>query len=69
MVVLSLASRRPAPHNDPFIRLREPWAGVSSDKGGRRPPVPLLGELGRGGGELYLSWTQDHATWRPQGAS
>ena len=43
MLVLSLASGRPAPHNDPFIRLREPWARVSSDKGGRRAPVPLLG--------------------------
>lgn len=45
MLVLSLASGRPAPHNDPFIRLREPWARVSSDKGGRRAPVPLLGSL------------------------
>lgn len=40
--VLSLASGRPAPHNDPFIRLREPWAGVSSDKGGLPPPIPLV---------------------------
>lgn len=65
MVVLSLASGRPTPHNDPFIRLREPWAGISSDKGGRRPPVPLLGEWGGG---AYLSRTQGHAKWRPQGS-
>lgn len=48
-VVLSLASGRPAPHNDPFIRLREPWAGVSSDKGGRPASCPLAGVVGRGG--------------------
>lgn len=64
MVVLSLASGRPAPHNDPFIMLREPWARVSSDKGGRRAPVPLLGSWG--GAEPYLSRTQGPATWRPQ---
>ena len=53
MLVLSLASGRPAPHNDPFIRLREPWARVSSDKGGRWAPVPLLGGGGvEGSGAL-----------------
>lgn len=66
MLVLSLASGRPAPHNDPFIRLREPWARVSSDKGGRRAPVPLLGGGVWGGAEPYLSRTQGLATWRPQ---
>lgn len=44
-VVLSLASGRPAPHNDPFIGRREPCAGVSSDKGGR-PACPLAGGVG-----------------------
>lgn len=47
-VVLSLASGRPAPHNDPFIRLREPWAGVSSDKGGRPASCPLARGVGGG---------------------
>lgn len=65
-VVLSLASGRPAPHNDPFIRLREPWAGVSSDKGGRPAFCPLAG--GVGGPEPYLSRTQGHRNWRPQGS-
>lgn len=66
-VVLSLASGRPAPHNDPFIRLREPWAGVSSDKGGRPASYPLAGVVGRGA-EPYLSWTQGHEKWRLQGS-
>lgn len=47
-VFLSLASGRPAPHNDPFIRLSEPRPGVSSDKGGRPASCPLLEEWGGG---------------------
>lgn len=47
--VLSLASGRPAPHNDPFIRLREPWVEVSSDKRELPAPCPLLGESEGGG--------------------
>lgn len=66
-VVLSLASGRPAPHNDPFIKLREPWAGVSSDKGGRPASCPLTGVVGRGA-EPYLRRTQGHEKWRPQGS-
>lgn len=60
MVVLSLASGRPAPHNDPFIRLKEPWAGVSSDKGGRPASCPF----GRGA-EPHLSWTQGRVGQQP----
>lgn len=61
--VLSLASGRPVLHNDPFIRLREPWAGVSSDKGGRQPLVPLGGEL-----SPIPAGTQDCAKWRSPGS-
>lgn len=65
-VVLSLASGRPAPHNDPFIRLSEPRPGVSSDKGGRPASCPLSRGVRRG--ESYLSWTKGHEKWRPQGS-
>lgn len=64
--VLSLASGRPTPHNDPFIRLREPWVEVSSDKRELPASCPLLGEWG-GGTEPHLSPTPGHAEWRLQG--